>query len=253
MRPLLLALGLLTGCLLGPLPIEEVPAGPDASTPPARVLPPRWETLYEDAGPVEVDVPRMPTDVVIPRADVVTPRADVVTPFADVVTPRADVPVTPPTGEPCGRYEGWNVWSCIDGRTRVRCLNRVLQRDTCATRCVVQPVGVDDYCESASSVPDDACSGARTCGPCASQWNCGFCRSLGRCFLGTGFGPINRACGASDWVWDPNTCGSTPTPTPMAPAPYMAHSVQRFLLSSAMAARAMAICSTVVACAQRWC
>ncbi|MEZ4392525.1 MAG: TlpA disulfide reductase family protein [Polyangiales bacterium] len=217
MRGLALLSLLVAGCLASPMTMEEVELDGDASATPGRELPPRWQTFYDDAGPIPLrDAGPAPRDVAAAPRDVVVWDAGVADagPTAPATPP---TPSTPPSAEPCGRYQGWTVWSCIDGRTRVRCINNALERDTCANRCVVQPVGSDDYCASASSIPDDACSWANTCGDCARQWSCGFCRSLGRCFLGTGFGPINRACAASDWVWDPNTCGGaapTPTPTP---------------------------------------
>ena len=46
---------------------------------------------------------------------------------------------------------------------------------------------------------------------------------------------------------------NTPTVAPNTATPYMPYSTQRFLVSSAIAANAMAICSAVVACAHRWC
>lgn len=47
----------------------------------------------------------------------------------------------------CGRYAGWTLWSCVDDRTRVRCVSGSLQREVCATSCATRPVGVDDVCE----------------------------------------------------------------------------------------------------------
>ena len=46
---------------------------------------------------------------------------------------------------------------------------------------------------------------------------------------------------------------ATPMATPRAPVPNMPHSSHFLRVSRAMAARAMETCSTVVACAQRWC
>ena len=50
-------------------------------------------------------------------------------------------------------------------------------------------------------------------------------------------------------------CSSARVPTqrPMAATPYMPHSSHFLRVSSAIAARAIATCSAVVACAQRWC
>lgn len=223
MRALAVLTLALTGCLVSPQGVEAVGGDPvpDAAAPaPGRTLPPRWETLYEDAGsPPPRDVAAS-ADVRLNDAPTVR---DAQSWDAGVAPDRSVASPPPPSGEACGRYQGWTIWSCIDGRTRVRCIGNQLQRETCSTRCVVQPVGTDDYCASASSYPDDSCSWARTCGDCAQQWNCGFCRALGRCFLGTGYGPINRACASSDWVWDPNSCGGAaptpPTPTPAPPTP----------------------------------
>lgn len=52
----------------------------------------------------------------------------------------------PDGGEACGRYAGWSIWTCIDARTRVRCVGGSLQRETCHVECVTRPTGVDDIC-----------------------------------------------------------------------------------------------------------
>ncbi len=222
MRSLALLALLAVGCLMGPMTIEGMERDGAVTPPsaaPGQELPPRWQTLYDDAGP---GGPR-DAGATAPRDASAAPPRDVAAAIPDVRDAGARIDsgpavAPPPSTEPCGRYQGWNIWSCIDGRTRVRCINNVLTRDTCATRCVVQPVGVDDYCASSSGYPSDSCSWATTCGDCAQQANCGFCGALGRCFLGNSLGPINRACGSSDWTWDPNTCGGDAPPPTDPPA-----------------------------------
>ena len=147
-----------------------------------------------------------------------------------------------PMGEACGRYAGWDVWSCIDGTTRVRCIANQLQRDNCASGCVPQPPGVDDYCRTPSSTPGGSTpsTGRDTGEGCSpSNWSNWLCRGRdlvtcrgGRLFARSCVSGCESRAVPNDHVCLGGEVGATPTPptptptpptptppTPMTPAP----------------------------------
>ena len=77
-----------------------------------------------------------------------------------------------PNDDPCGRFAGTNLYSCISGTEMVRCMNNRLEQVSCANGCVTRPGSLNDVCAPAPTAErcDDWSSPTRfSCNHTGSQ------------------------------------------------------------------------------------